>query len=161
MFNWLKFKNWGIVRAYRDIENFNDWKRTIKGEEENPNSNFNRWKLKRSKLFDVYTIVSLEEADAQLHEAIKRTKVMEMLNPVHRYLDESLGFAGSLSAEFNQFVDDENTPTLSYLIVYRFIFEKFSLLWLVKNIVIIAGLLFVILHFDLIQLLIVWVSNLI
>lgn len=160
MFDWIKPRNWGIVKVYRDFENFADWRRTIKKEESNPKSNFNRWKLERTRLFDVYTVVSLDEADAQLPETIKRTKVLESLNPLHRYLDEDLGFAECLNAEFNQFEDDKGNPTLSYLIVYRFNFNKFSLKWLVKFLVITGGLIFAIVYFDLIPLLITWVSSL-
>ena len=161
MINWLKPRNWGIVKVYRDFENFNDWRRIIKKEEADPKSNYNRWKLEHTKLFDVYTIVTLEDVDAQLPEAVQRTKVVESLNPLNRYLDEDLGFAECLNIEFNQFQDDQGKPTLSYLIVYRFNFKKFSIKWLIKFIVITGGLIFVILRFDLIPLLITWVSSLI
>jgi len=159
--NWLKPRNWGIVKVYRDFENFADWKRIIKREEADPRSKYNQWKLERTRLFDVYTIVSLEDADAQLPEAVQRTKVVESLNPLHRYLDEELGFAECLNCEFNQFEDDQKKPTLSYLMVYRFNFNKFSIKWLIKSLVIIGVLLFVIIRFDLIHLLITWVSGLI
>jgi hypothetical protein len=161
MFNWLKPRNWGLIQVIRDFENFNDWKRVIKKEEANPQSNFNRWKLERTKLYDIYTIVNLDEADANLPEAVQRTKVIESLNPLHRYLDEGLGFAECLNAEFNQFEDDEGKPTLSYLIVYRFNFNKFSIKWLIKFVVITGGIIFAILYFNLIPLLISWVSSLI
>lgn len=161
MFNWLKPRNWGLVKVIRDFENFNDWKRIIKREEADPKSKFNKWKLERTKLYDVYTIVNLDDADANLPEAIQRTKVIESLNPLHRYLDEELGFAECLNCEFNQFQDDKGNLTLSYLIVYRFNFNKFSVKWLLKFVVITGGIIFVILHFKLIPLLISWVSSLI
>lgn len=160
-FNWLKPKNWGIVKVYRDLENFIDWKQTINQEEANKKSNYNRWKLERTKLYDVYTIISLEDADANLSENIKRTKVIEMLNPLHRYLDEELGFAGNLACEFNQFEDEEGNPTLSYLIVYRFIFEKLSLKWIIIFLLKIGILVFLIIKFDLITQLYTWLSSLI
>jgi len=159
MFKWLNPKKWGIVKVYRDFENYSDWKKTIKNEEKNPKSNFNKWQLNRTRLFDVYTIVSLEDIDEALPETVKRTKVMEMLNPVHRYLDETLGFAECLTCEFNQFEDDDKNLTLSYLIVYRFRFEKFSLKWLLKFLVVTGALVYVVLHFNLIPLLITWVSS--
>lgn len=161
MFNWLKPRNWGLVRVYRDFENFKDWRKTISEEERNPDSKFNKWKLKRTKLYDIYLITSLDDADDPLPDVVKRTKVIESLNPIHRYLDEELGFAGSLSYEFNQFEDDEGNLTITYLIVYRFIFEKFSIKWLLKFLIVNGGLLFVILKFNLIPLLITWVSSLI
>ena len=161
LFDWLKPRNWGIIKVYRDFENFADWRRVVKREETDPKSKYNLWKLERTRLYDIYTIVSLEEADANLPEAVQRTKVIEMLNPLHRYLDEDLGFAECLNAEFNQFEDDEGKPTLSYLIVYRFNFNKFSIKWLLKFLIVTGALVFVILKFKLIPLLITWVSSLI
>ena len=154
-------KNWGIAKVYRDFKNFRDWIRIIKQEERDVNSKFNKWKLSRTKLYDVYVIVSLEEQDSELPDMIKRTKVMELLNPLNRYLDEELGFAECLTIEFNQFEDDDKNLTLTYLVVYRFKFEKFSLKWLLKFLVITGGLIFAIVYFDLIPLLITWVSSLI
>ena len=159
IFDRLKFRNWGIVKVYRDFENYKDWRRIIKREEFDPNSNFNKWNLKRTKLYDVYIIVTLDESDIPLPEVVKRTKVLESLNPLNRYLDESLGFAECLSVEFNQFEDDKKEPTLSYLIVYRFIWKTFSLKWLAKFIIIWGVIVFVVLKFDLISLLIKWAFN--
>ena len=90
MFNWIKPKNWGIVRVYRDFENYRDWINVIKKEEANPKSNFNKWKLERTKLYSIHVTVTLDEADSPLPEEIKRVKVLESLNNLHRYLDEDL-----------------------------------------------------------------------
>lgn len=161
MLNWLKPKNWGIVKVYRDIENFNDWRKTINKEESNLKSKFNVWKLQRTKLYDIYTIVTLDDADLQLPEVVQRTKVLESLNPLHRYLDEDLGFAECLNCEFNQFQDDKGNLTLSYLIVYRFNFKKFSIKWIIKSLIILGVITYVILKFDLLSKLYTWVSTLI
>lgn len=161
MWQWIKPRNWGIVKVYRDLENFADWRKTIKKEEDNPKSNYNIWKLKRTKLYDIYTVVSLDEADDNLPETVKRTKVIESLNPLHRYLDDDLHFAECLNAEFNQFEDEDGKPTLSYLIVYRFNFEKLSVKWIVKSLVITGVLTYLILQFNLVSILFSWVSSLI
>ena len=161
IFDWLKFRNWEIVKVYRDFENFNDWKKTIKREKANPKSLFNRWKLQHTKLYDVFVVISLEDADAQLPEDVQRTKVIEMLNPLHRYLDDDLKFAECLDCEFNQYVDDKGVNTLSYLIVYKFHWVKFSIKWLLKFLIINGTLLFVILKFDLINKLVLWIKLLI
>lgn len=160
-FDWLKFRNWGIVKVYRDFENFYDWKKTIKREKANPTSLFNRWKLQHTKLYDVFVVISLEDADAQLPEAVQRTKVIEMLNPLHRYLDDDLKFAECLDCEFNQYEDSAGKPTLSYLIVYKFHWNKFSLKWLLKFLIINGILIFFIVKFDLINKLILWIKTLI
>jgi len=159
IFSFLLPRNWGIIKVYRDFENYLDWIRTIKKEEANPLSNFNKWKLERTKLYDVFTIVSLEEVDALLPEAVQRTKVVESLNPLHRYLDDELGFAECLNCEFNQFEDDNGKLTLSYLIVYRFNFNKFSIKWLVKFIIVTSILVILLVKFNVISTLFSWVSS--
>ena len=149
MLNFLKPRNWGIVKVYRDFENYMDWRRVIRKEEANPKSKYRKWKLQRTKLFDVYVITSLDETDAGLPETVQRVKLMEILNPLHKYFDEELGFAECLNCEFNQFEDDDHNLTLSFLNVYRFRFNKFSLKWLVKTIFWTAVLVFLFFRFAL------------
>jgi hypothetical protein len=148
---WYKPANWGIVKVYRDFENYADWVRTVKREESDINSKFNKYKLSHNKVYDVYITVTLDENDAMLSEVVKRTKVLEELNPIHRYLDDDLGFAECINCEFNQFEDDNGKPTLTYLIVYRFRFEKFSLKWIGKSLVMLGILSYIIIHFNLVS----------
>ena len=161
IFNFLKPKNWGIVKIYRDFENFADWKKTIRREEANPISKFSKWKMQRTSLYDVYLIVNLEEEDYALPEVVKRTKILESLAPINRYLDEDLGFAECLNVEFNQFQDDNGKLTLSYLIVYRFRFDKFSLKWLAKFIIVTGAVIFFAIRFDLIKQFVSWLLGVI
>ena len=156
-YDFLKPRNWSIIKVYRDFENFNDWKKTIRKEQKNPKSLFSEWKLSRTKLFDVYTTLTLEDTDTLLPETVQRMKLMEMLQPLHKYLDEDLGFAECLDVEFNQFQDAEKKPTLTYLIVYRFRWNKFSIKWLFWFIIKTAILIFLILHFNVIP----WIAHLI
>jgi len=151
IFKYVLPKNWGIVKVYRDFENFNDWKRIINREKANKDSKFNKWKLEHTKLYDLFITVSLDDADANLPEVVKRTKLLEYLNPLNRYLDEELGFAGSLSIEFNQFENDKHELTLTYHIVYRFIFEKFSLKWLAKTVLYISLITWAFIHYNVIE----------
>ena len=153
--NWFKPRNWGWVKVWRDFENYLDWVRTIKKEKANPLSLYNKWKLEHTKLYDVYVIVSLEDADSILPEALQRVKVIEQLNPLNKYLDELL-FAECLDVEFNQFEDENSKLTLTYLIVYSFRWNKFNLKWLLKFIIITSVLLYLILHFNIIP----WVIKL-
>jgi hypothetical protein len=150
-YDYFRPRNWGIVKVYRDFENFVDWKKTVRREQANPNSFFNKWKLSRTKLYDVYTTVSLENTDALLPENIQRVKLMEILNPLHKYLDEDLSFAECLDCEFNQFEDDKGSPTLTYLIVYRFRWNKFSIGWMLKSLIILSILIYLIIHFNILS----------
>lgn len=155
-FNFLLPRNWGIVKVYRDFENYADWKRTIKKEQAKKDSKYNTWNLDRTKLYDIYVTTSIEEGDIDLPENLQRVRLMETLNPLHKYLDEELGFAECLDVEFNQFEDDDGNLSLTYLIVYRFKFRKFSLKWIAKFILFTGVELFLIFKF-----LIPWIQTLI
>lgn len=142
MKNFLNPNNWGLVKVYRDFDNYRDWIKTIKREEKDPNSKYNKFKFNRNYFYNVYLTVSLDEVDLQTTEIVQRLKIVEMLNPVHRYLDDELGFAECLTPEFNQFVDDKGNKTLTYLIMYRFAFNKFSLSWLFRWIIFVSILVY-------------------
>lgn len=135
-----KFKNktplWKkipVVGVIRDISNYRDWIRVINMEAENPKSKFNKFNLNFNFFYVLYLAVSLPEEDLHLPENIKRLRLIEILTPIHQYLDSDLGFAGSISPEFNQFYDEEGNPTLTYGIVYRFIFDALSLRWVITR----------------------------
>lgn len=126
----FKPHTWGVVKVWRDFENYRDWKHVIKKEKSNPNSKFNQWNLNHNYFYTIYFTHTQDETEAQLPERIQRLRMIESFAPLHRYLDEELGFAGSLVPEFNQFYDDEGESTLTYLIAYRFAFDKISIKWL-------------------------------
>jgi hypothetical protein len=154
----FKPSTWGITRAYRDVENYFDWIKTIKKEEVDYQSKYTKWKLQHNKFFTVYFMMDIDENESQLPEQIKRLRMIESLAPLHRYLDEELGFAGNITPEFNQFYDDQNRPTLTYLIAYRFCFNVLSLKWVIKSAVILTGLIVLLLNLSPI---IKWITNLI
>ena len=122
----FKPKTWGIIRVYRDIVNYIDYINIIKREREDPYSKFNKWKLSHNGFYTIFATVDIDENEAQLPQKVMRLRMIESLAPLHRYLDEELGFAECLIPEFNQFFDEENNPTLTYLISYRFGFNKLS-----------------------------------
>ena len=139
----FKPSTWGIVKVWRDIENYRDFIRVIKKEKANKDSKFNKWKLNHNYFYTIYFTHDIEETENQLPEHIKRLRMFEQLAPVHRYFDEELGFAECLTPEFNQFINDDDTPTLTYLITYRFSFNKISLWWFVKWAAIITGIILI------------------
>jgi len=128
----FKPSSWGVSKVWRDIENYRDFIRVIKQERKDPNSKFNQWKLNHNKFYTIYFTHTVEETETQLPDKIMRLRMVESFAPLHRYLDEELGFAECLTPEFNQFYDDNNEPTLTYLIAYRFVFNKLSLVWGLK-----------------------------
>jgi len=156
-FKFLNPVNWGIVKIYRDIDNYRSWIKTIKSEENNPKSKYNIWELKHNIFYNVYLTLTIDETEANLPDNIKKLKIVESLNPIHRYFDEELGYAECLVPEFNQFVDDKGEPTLTYLVVYRFAFNKISLGWFIRWALILSGLFYFISKYDLISKFLQWI----
>lgn len=138
-FRWIS-----LYEVRRDLSNYLDWIRIISRERDNPDSKFNKFRMNHNLFYIIYFPISLPEEDRELPDKIKRLRVIESLKPVHLYLDDELGFAEYLVPEFSQFFDDENNPTLTYGIIYRFGFKRFSLSWLIKRVIfwIVATLLF-------------------
>ena len=122
-----------IIRVWRDIENYRSWIKVIKEEALNPQSKLNKYKIDYNYFYILYFSVSLPETDFNLPENIKRLRLMEILVPVHQYLDEELGFAGNIVPEFNQFFDDEDNPTLTYGAIYRFAFDRLNLQYVITR----------------------------
>lgn len=128
----IKPSNWGLIKVWRDIENYRDFIRVIKKEKSESESKFSKWGLNHNAFYTIYFTMDIKEEESNLPEEIKRMRLIESLGNLHRYLDEELGFAECLTPEFNQFFDEKGNPTLTYLIAYRFSFNKLSLSWLLK-----------------------------
>ena len=54
MKNFLNPNNWGIVKIYRDFDNYRDWIRTIKREEKDPKSKYNQFKFSKNYFYNIY-----------------------------------------------------------------------------------------------------------
>ena len=132
-----------VVRVIKDFIAYRKWIQTIREERNNPNSQFNKYNLSHNYFYVLYVTVTLPQEDVALPDNIKRLRLVETLTPVHQYLDSDLGFADYIVPEFNQFYDEDNEPTLSYGIVYRFAFKKFSLKWVVTRTLFMGTLLLV------------------
>lgn len=122
-----------VIGVWKDIQNYRSWIKIIQKEAENPHSKFNKFGMDCNYFYVLYLPVSLPQEDGVLPENIKRLRLMEVLSPIHQYLDSDLGFAGSIVPEFNQFYDDEGNPTLTYGIIYRFAFDTLSLKWVITR----------------------------
>jgi hypothetical protein len=154
----FKPSTWGTVRVYRDLENYSQWIKTIKKEEASFQSKYTKWELKHNKFYTLYFFHTIDENEAQLPEQIKRLRIIESLAPLNRYLDQELGYAECLIPEFNQFYDTEGNPTLTYLIAYRFAFNKLSMGWALKKLIEIIALIIFLAHFSPI---LTWIKHLI
>jgi hypothetical protein len=146
-------KSLAIVKVIKDIKAYNLWVKTIKAERDNMKSKYNIFGLNHNYFYVLYFPVTLPQEDAALPDNIKRMRLLEILNPVHQYLDTDLGFADFIVPEFNQFFDDEGEPTLTYGVVYRFAFKRFSLRWLITRTLGIGIVIWALAKFNLLSLL--------
>jgi len=146
---WRKLPILGVIR---DIQNYRSWIKTIQAEAYDTHSKFNKFGLDFNFFYVLYVPVSLPQEDAVLPENIKRLRLMEILSPLHQYLDNDLGFAGSIVPEFNQFYDEEDNPTLVYGVIYRFAFDTLSIKWVFTRAIFMTILIWAIAKWDLLSL---------
>jgi hypothetical protein len=135
----------------KDLVNYREWVKTIKKEVVNPRSLYHKFGMKHNYFYTVYFPLTLPNEDQALPDNIKRMRVVESLAPVHRYIDEDLQFAEYIVPEFNQFYDEENQPTLTYGIVYRFAFKRLSIGWAVGRPLITGFLIWAFIHWPIIS----------
>ena len=129
----------GFKAAWNDFDNYRDWIKTIKREEADKNSTYNKFNMGKNYFHNIYVILTLPPENKDLPDEILQMRVTESLIPVNRYLDETLKFAEYLTPEFSR-VFNNDEPTLSYLAVYRFTFHKLSLSWALWRLSLIGGL---------------------
>jgi len=137
-----------VVEVIKDIRNYINWINVISRERDNKNSNFNKFELDHNYFYVIYLTIILPQEDAVLPDPIKRMRVVEILKPIHQYLDEDLGFADYIIPEFNQFYDNEDQPTLTYGIIYRFAFKALSLNWVLSRSLLLGLSIYAFLKFD-------------
>jgi len=154
-------KKWALSMVIKDISNYRAWIKTIKAEKANPDSLWHRFNMDHNDFYVIYFPMSLPEEDKALPDNIKRMRVVESLAPVHRYIDEDLNFAEYIVPEFNQFYDEDEKPTLTYGIVYRFAFKRLSLKWAISRTLLIGAITFVFIKWPLITMAIELVKSLI
>jgi hypothetical protein len=156
-FNPLNPNKWAIVTVIRDIKNYIDWIKTLNREKQNANSLWYKFNMKNNYFYTIYFPITLPDEDKALPDSIKRLRVVESLAPVHRYLDEDLQFAEYIVPEFNQFYDEDNKPTLTYGIVYRFAFKRLSVGWVISRLFLLGITIWALVTYPIIQ----WLISLI
>lgn len=134
-----KFDPLGFREVWNDLVNYRDWIKTLDREKKNPKSLLNKYSLDYDFFRNLFVILTLPGEDLPLPDNIKRLRVTESLRPVNQYLDEDLNFSEFLIPEFNQVYQDDE-PTLSYMIIYRFVFRKLTWWWLISRITLITTL---------------------
>lgn len=132
--------NLGFISAWRDIQNYRGWIRTIREESANPDSLYNKFGFENNYTGMIYLPIILKDEYTQVPDKVKKLRVVELLNPVNRYLDEELNFGEYLEVDFNQVIDEEGEETNTYMIAYVFTFQTISLLWILKRSILVGSL---------------------
>ena len=139
MFNWIKKTK--IYLSYKDIYNYILFRKIINKEEKTPNSKYNKLKFQRNSFYTLNFIVTLPEETYELTAEQRRLYLTDAIQPHVEYIGEELGFSEYIVAEAKQFFDQDG-PTLSYGVIFSFVFNTLSfkliLKWLIYILIIIG-----------------------
>lgn len=114
--------NW-IRSTYLDIVNFWKFRKTLKTEEDNPNSKFNAFNLKTNKLRNVLykNVVIPEEFQRNLPEHMIRDKILDIVKPINMYLQNELIWGEYLSFNIWHFTDEEHKEIImDYVVEWKY-----------------------------------------
>ena len=112
-----------LKAGYLDIVNFFRFRRSIKKEVDNPNSEFNKFRLKTNKLKNIiYKDFDISENEATaLTDNMIMQKIIERLNPINLYFQTELVWAEYLSFTIWHYTDEERKELiLSYRAEWKY-----------------------------------------
>ena len=109
---------------YREIANYIFLQKTLQKEITNPNSLWNKYRLRKNWYGRIYTVISLREEDMGEEEVVRNWRAMESMRPINEYLT-------SLDLQEIVFPSIEQIPeSRSYLVVYSPIFRYLTARWI-------------------------------
>ena len=115
-----------FVQAIIDFKNFFKFRSDISREMSEPKSGFNSLHLQRNWLGNIlYVQINCTNADFMNAGYDYDRMVMIKLKPIVQYLGQDLGWSDYLVPQVNNFVDENDNPSLSYGVL--FIFTGYSL----------------------------------
>lgn len=147
----MKIKNWRFYLAMREIINFFYIKRVAKKQKNTPE--WQSFNLRIDWVGRIYTIINIRKEDVGDEEMVKRSRLFEMMTPINKYF-KTLDFQEIV------FPAIEKKSDRSYLIVYSPLFEKFTILYFIRIMIIIGLLIFGIIHINYIMSAFLWLINL-
>ena len=122
IFDW--FNNLSIIIEIKDIINFFKFKHDMKKHQND--AKFKSLNLNRNWLGNiVYTQVNCTEDELQINGYSPIDMVMNKIKPHIDYLTD-LGWGEYLIPEITNFVDEDDNPTLTYLVIFLYTPIKFS-----------------------------------
>jgi len=129
-----KYREWRIYLAIRELIN---WNFIIKTAKKNKNTlTWQSFNLHVDWVGRIYTVLNLRKEDAGDNELVKKTRILEILSPINKYLK-------SLDLHEIVFPAMEKKSERSYLIVYSPLLKHFTILYAFRILLIITALIFV------------------
>lgn len=130
-----------IVQAFMDFKNFFKFKKDISRELSEPKSGMNTLGIKRNWLGNIlYVQINCTDSDLMNADYNFDRMVMTKLRPVVQYLGKDLGWSDYLVPQVNNFVDEDNNPSLSYGVLFVFTGYSLTLTKLLYTFMFIIGL---------------------
>ncbi|MEG1141338.1 MAG: hypothetical protein RSE41_02625 [Clostridia bacterium] len=138
-----------IYKIYKDISNFIFFRKIINKELKNKSSLLNRYNVSTNIFKNkLGVIITVKEEYNYLDDFNKNMMLLETITPINKYLDQNLGLCELLNiSDPDNFLDEKNNPTLSFLILYSFNFSSFTVNNLIK-LGLLTGLLYTIIKID-------------
>ena len=122
---------------YRELANYFYLQKVTSKAANDPNSLWNRYKLRKNWYGRIYTVVSLREEDMGEEEVVRNWKAMEIMRPINDYLT-------SMDLQELIFPSIEKIPdSRSYLIVYSPLFAHFKFRWVMTRLIILSIMIWV------------------
>ena len=110
-----------FIQAFIDFKNFFKFKSDISRELREPKSGMNSLGIKRNWLGNIlYVQINCTDADFMNADYDYDRMLMTKLKPIVQYLGHDLGWSDYLVPQVNNFVDENDKPTLSYGVLFLF-----------------------------------------
>jgi hypothetical protein len=115
-----------FVQAIMDFRNFFKFRKEIGRGLREPKSGMNSLGIKRNWLGNIlYVQINCSDVDLRNADYDFDRMVMTKLKPIVQYLGQDLGWSDYLVPQVNNFVDENDNPSLSYGVL--FVFTGYSL----------------------------------
>lgn len=101
---------------------FREFRKEMREEKANPESEFNKFKLNLNDFGDVvYIQFDFDEAAFMSADYNSERMVTHKLKPIDKYLRSDLGWDEVLDLNISRFYTEDGEPTHSYAISYKFV----------------------------------------
>lgn len=129
-----KYKEWRLYLAIRELINWSYIRRVAKKNKHNPT--WQSFGLRVDWVGRIYTVLNLRKEDTGDDELVKKTRLLEMMSPLNKYLK-------TLDLHEIMFPAMEKKSDRSYLIVYSPLFKNFTILYAFRILFILTALIIV------------------